>query len=389
MSGTSADSIDAALVEFGAGVRDYRLVAFCQVPLAPALREMVFRLFRPETGPVDLVCRANFALGEAFAQAALRVIAAAGLRPEEVDLIGSHGQTVWHAIGANGRAEATLQIGEPAVIAERTGITTIANFRPRDIAAGGEGAPLVSLVDDLLFSHKTLGRAVQNIGGIANVTALPSLRQRATTQPPLAPLAFDTGPGNMLIDYAASRATAGRLSYDQDGQIATAGRVNPALLERLMAHPYLQQPPPKTTGRELFGVQFGRAVYDQASADGIPPADIVATLTAFTAQSIADAYRRFIPYPVDEVIVGGGGAKNPALMRQLTEWLTPARLLSSDDLGLPAVAKEAVSFAILAYETWHNRPGNLPSCTGASHPVVLGQLVPGRCWPPPPQPGQT
>jgi len=387
MSGTSVDSIDAAVVDVPEDVRRLRLLAFVSVPFAPLLRERIFRAFRPETSSVDELCRLNFDLGEAFADAALQAIAAAGLTIGDVGLIGSHGQTVWHDVAPDGRVTSTLQLGEPCVIAERTGITTIADFRPRDVAAGGQGAPLVCLFDLLFFADEHQNRAVQNIGGIANVTALPakfhvpsSKFHVGNVEPEtwnVEPLAFDTGPGNMLMDEAARLATGGAQTCDVDGRLARAGRVHAGLLGELLAHPYLAQRPPKTTGRELFGRQFAAEVWRRGQVLGLAGADVVATVTAFTAQSIAQAYGDFIPFPIHEVVLGGCGRRNPALLAMLREHLAPARLLTTEDFGLNSEAKEAVAFAVLAYQTWQQRPGNVPSCTGARRPVVLGKIVPG------------
>jgi anhydro-N-acetylmuramic acid kinase len=379
MSGTSVDGIDAVIVEIDrqppaidSRELSLSLRRHLHIPYDPTLRQEIFTCCRPATGTVDRICRVNFAIGAAFADAARQVIEATGLTPQAIDLIGSHGQTVWHIPPTEDTPGSTLQLGESAVIAERTGITTVSDFRTRDMAAGGHGAPLVSFVDWVLFSHKTEARAVQNIGGIANVTYLPP-RFRPSSEV----FAFDTGPGNMLIDDAASRATGGEWSYDQDGQLAAAGHVDPVLLAELMTHPYLRQPPPKTTGREVFGAQMAAQVWEQGKTRGLADRDIVATLTAFTAVSIGQAYRDFLP-AVDEVIVGGGGTKNPTLMAMLREQLGPARVTPIDGLGIPSEAREAIAFAILAYETWHNRPGTLPSCTGARHATVLGKITPGK-----------
>jgi anhydro-N-acetylmuramic acid kinase len=379
MSGTSADGTDAAVVDLDGAPPSlrWRLLAHIQVPHPPALRQQIFAAFRPETGNAAALCRLNFALGHTFAHAALEAARTAGLAPEQIDLIGSHGQTVWHIPA--GEDASTLQLGAAALIAEETGIPTVSNFRARDMAAGGQGAPLVAYVDTLLFSHPTLARAVQNIGGIANVTYLPPGDEQSAG----GPFAFDTGPGNMLIDYAAARATAGAWLCDRDGALASRGRVDASLLAELLADPYLRQPPPKTTGRERFGEQYGSQVWAQGIARGLNGADIVATLTAFTAASIARAYTDFLPRLPDEVIVSGGGTRNPALLAMLRAHLGAIPLRLSDELGLPGQAKEALAFAVLAYETWHGRPGNLPAATGARKAVVLGDLTPGRSEPAP------
>jgi len=376
MSGTSADGIDAALVRLdGAPPRlDWELISHINLPHSPQLRAEIFACFRPETGSVERICRLNFALGEAFAKAVLDVIAAAGLTRTDVDLIGSHGQTLWHIPPGSVDVASTLQIGEPAVIAERTGLPVVSNFRTRDMAAGGQGAPLVPFVDWLLLSHPVHTRAAQNIGGIGNVTYLPSLTRNSVSEK-LDVFAFDTGPGNMLIDDAARRATDGVLAYDKDGALAARGKFDPGLLETLLREPYFSVQPPKTTGRERFGVQLGEIIWKDATARGLSAPDILATLTAFTAESIARAYRDFLPVFPDEVILSGGGAYNPTMKAMLVERLSPARLLTSDEIGIPADAKEALAFAVLAYETWNRRPGNLPAATGANRPVVLGTIT--------------
>ncbi|MBM3279666.1 MAG: anhydro-N-acetylmuramic acid kinase [Candidatus Handelsmanbacteria bacterium] len=366
MSGTSADGIDAALVEVegaGRGTR-VKLLAFQTLPLEGELRQGVFSLFGEE-GSLDELCRLNFALGAAFAEAALAVIAGAGLRPEEVDLIGSHGQTVRHL--PQGRPASTLQIGEPAVIAQRTGIPTIADFRPADMALGGQGAPLVPLVDFLLFNHGLRGRALLNIGGIANATILPAGGEAAQVW------AFDLGPGNALIDGAASHFSGGKERCDRDGRGAAAGQVDEGLLAGLLAHPFLHLPPPKSTGREEFGAGL---LAEWITRHQRSPADWLATLTAFTARAIAGGLERFAlsRTPVDEVWVSGGGAHNPVLMAMLQEALPGLKVGRLDELGLSVDAKEAVAFAVLANETLMGRPGNLPSATGARRPAVLGKI---------------
>ena len=371
MSGTSVDGVDAAIVEI-AGAPPHLAVSlrhFTSIPFTPAQRQAIFQLFSPESSRVDLICAMNFRMGEWFAQAALQAIAQAGLTPDQIDLIGSHGQTIYHQVGEDVDTPSTLQIGEAAVIAERTGVTTVADFRVADVAAGGQGAPLVSYVDWLLLRHPRLNRAAQNIGGIGNVTWLPAASSSGQ------PLSFDTGPGNMLIDAAVAHITHGAQTYDEDGRMAARGRVHPRLLARLLAHPYLQKSPPKTAGREQFGAEFAASLWPQADALGLAGPDLVATLTAFTAESIARAYHDFLPTVPDEVILAGGGALNPTLVAMLRQHLAPARVLLSDDLGLPADAKEAIAFAVLAYETFHGRPGNLPACTGARHPAILGKIT--------------
>jgi anhydro-N-acetylmuramic acid kinase len=290
---------------------------------------------------------------------------------QAVHLVASHGQTIYHRMEANDPVKSTLQIGEAAVIAERTGITSVADFRVADVAAGGQGAPMVSYVDWLLYRHPTRRRGLQNIGGIGNVTYLP------ISDDPAQVLSFDTGPGNMLIDYMARRVTQGALSFDVDGRLAAQGQVNQSLLAELMSHPYFDQGLPKTTGREQFGDFYGEKVWQSCTQLGLQGVDILATVTAFTVASIAGSYRRFLPAIPDEVIVGGGGANNPTLMNMLRDELKPALVMRQEDLGFSSDAKEAVAFAVIAYETLHGRPGNLPSCTFARRQATLGKIVPG------------
>ena len=374
MSGTSVDGIDAIVTHISGVPPDLlvEMLHFTTVPWSAKMRQAILSASDPNAGAVDRICQLNFSVGEAFAEAALSAIEAAGLSPGDVDLIGSHGQTVYHAVDT--AVPSTLQIGAPAVIAERTGITVVSDFRSRDVAAGGQGAPLVSYVDWLLLRHPTLVRAVQNIGGIANVTVLPP---RAAGEGPSGVLAFDTGPGNMLIDDAAQRATDGAWTCDHDGQLAAQGQVDEGLLAELMDHPYLRKRPPKTTGREAFGRALAQQVWKQARARGLSGPDIVATVTAFTAASIAQAYRDFVDAEIGEVVLGGGGSRNPTLVAMLRQQLVPATVLTHEDVGMDSDAKEALAFAVLAYETLHGRPGTLPTCTGARHATVLGSITPG------------
>ena len=370
MSGTSADSIDAACVRLeGAPPRlDWELLSFVTLPISEELRREIFAAFRPETGTVDRLCQLNFTLGEAFAEASLAAAKAAGLTPAQVDFIGSHGQTVWHIPPNSGEGVAsTLQLGNPAVIAQRTGIAVVSDFRSRDMAAGGQGAPLVPFVDKLLLSHESRSRAVQNIGGIGNVTWLPAGGKGEA-------FGFDTGPGNMLLDRAAEVLTQGQLRCDLDGKLAFAGTVQQEILQKWMdEEPYFAKMPPKSTGRELFGVQRCHRYLEEMG--GMSKEDILATLTAFTARSTAEAYKNFLPALPDEVLLCGGGARNSAIAAMLQKELPASRIGKTEDAGLPGDSKEAVAFAVLGYETMNRRPGNLPAATGASGPVVLGSIT--------------
>lgn len=371
MSGTSADGIDAAIVDVGP--RRVKLLAYATFPYPPRVRADLLEIF--DAGRVDDICHYNFVLGELLADAVIRLARRSHIPLNSIDMVGSHGQTIHHL--PRGRRlgkrliRSTLQIGEPCVIAERTGITTVADFRTRDVAAGGQGAPLVPYADFFLFAHARKTRAVQNIGGIANVTLLPAGGGIDRV------FAFDTGPGNMIMDRLASRVTHGRAACDIDGLLARRGKVHAALLAELMRHPYLRRKPPKTTGREMFGRRFADALFDRARTLRLDRFDLLATATAFTAASIADAYRRFLP-PVDEVILCGGGSRNPTLVDMLRLALPAADVKVMDALGLDADAKEAVSFAILAAETIRRQASNVPLATGARRAVILGKIVPGN-----------
>jgi anhydro-N-acetylmuramic acid kinase len=358
MSGTSADGIDAALVEVdgaGTGTRA-RLVGFLTRPWEPALRARV--LAAGEASAAELL-DLHYRVGHAFAEAALAVVAPARRDGLAVHLVGSHGQTARHHPRA-----ATLQIGEPAVIAERTGLPVVADFRPRDVAAGGEGAPLVPLVDWLLFRAPGRARVCLNLGGIANVTLLAERAEAVR--------AFDVGPANMPLDVAVTAWTGGAEPFDRDGRRAASGRVDAGLLAELLAHPFVAQAPPKSTGRETFGRDFVAPLLARFAGR---EADLLATLTRFAAEAVAENLRRFGPGRVDEVLVSGGGVRNLALMGALRAALAPAAVRSLAEVGMDPDAKEAVAFAILANETLFGHPGNLPAATGAAGPRVLGKIV--------------
>lgn len=374
ISGTSADGIDTALCEIEGAPPSLsaRIVAGETFPYPAELRARILTSYEPARSSTDELCRLNAEIGEVFAQAALRIIETAGLTPGAIDLIASHGQTVWHEALPDGRVHSTIQLGEGAMLAERTGITTINDLRNRDIAAGGQGAPLAGYVDWLLLRHPSKGRAVQNLGGIGNVTFLPPLSDTATQ-----PMAFDTGPSNALIDDVLRLSTEGRQTFDVDGAIARQGTVDREWLQEMLAHPYYQRTPPKTTGRELFGSAMAAKLLAEGIARGRSLADIVATMTALTAHSVADAYRRFAPFQIDEVILGGGGRHNPVLVETLQTLLAPSDVLTQEDIGEDSDYKEALLCAVVGYETWHARPGNHPAITGARRPVVLGQITPG------------
>jgi anhydro-N-acetylmuramic acid kinase len=381
MSGTSADGIDVALADISGAPPRLRakLKGHYHAPFPRLIREAILRLANGGATTTAEISQLNFLLGEEFATAAMAACAKWRIPPRKISLIGSHGQTIFHrGIGAkflsSRRIASTLQIGEPSIIAERTGVTTIADFRPADMAAGGHGAPLVPFVDYLLYRSAKIGRVALNIGGIANVTVIPA------SAGPQDVFAFDTGPGNMIIDALMERISKGRQKYDRGARIASKGRVIRPLLEEMLRDPYLRQRPPKTAGREQFGAEYAADLFASARKDRERAEDLIRTATIFTALSVVDAFRRFI-FPraaVQELIVAGGGTKNPLIMAQLQAALPAITILDSAELGVAAEAKEAFAFAVLAYETFHSRPGNLPSATGAKHSAILGKLVNGR-----------
>lgn len=378
MSGTSVDGVDAAVVEIGgsAGEPQVKLLAFENRPYPQAVREKIFTLFRPETATVDKVGYMNFLLGELYAQSALSVIRAAGLQPEDIDLIGSHGQTIWHApapCGADGYpVRYTVQIGEGSVIAERTGVPTVSDFRVADMAAGGQGAPLVPFSEYLLYRREKETILLQNIGGIGNMTVMPAAAK------PEEVYAFDTGPGNMIIDAVVSALTGGKQEYDDGGHWGAQGAVDRELLSWLQREPYYSQPLPKTTGRELFGTQYTAKILDWQRSHGISDADLVATVTDLTAWSIVDAYERYVldRYHASEIVVGGGGSYNATLLKFLRQRFAPhgVAVRTQEELGWSSDAKEAVAFALLADCCIREEVNTLPSVTGAREASVMGKI---------------
>lgn len=376
MSGTSADGIDVALARLvGLPPRmSARLENFVTLPFPVAVRAAVLRVANGAATSTAEISQLNSLLGELFARAALRACARFRISPRKIALVGSHGQTIYHQgapsafLGA-GKVASTLQIGEPAVIAARTGITTIGDFRPADMAVGGEGAPLVPFVDYLLYRDARRGRAALNIGGIANVTVIPRAAR------PEQVFAFDTGPGNMVVDALVRRFTAGKKNYDRDAEIARRGVLLAGLLEQLLADPYFRRRPPKTAGREQYGEVFVERLLAWQRKNRARPADLVRTAALLTALSIVDAFHRWVlpRARVEQLIVSGGGAHNPLIMAQLQAALPSIEMLGSAHFGVPEDAKEAFAFAILAYMTYHGLAANLPGATGAKRPAILGK----------------
>ncbi len=373
MSGTSLDGIDVAIVDLAIGKERARVVpqAYGTVAYPRALRSLLLKI-SDAAAHVGVVARLHTLLAERYAEAFRRVCDRSKVHPESVDLIGCHGQTIFHdGDGARflGRKVATtLQIGDGSVLAERTGIPVVSDFRTRDMAAGGRGAPLVPYVDYLLFRHPTRGRVALNIGGIANITAIPP---RASAEEIIA---FDTGPGNMVIDALASHYSHGRARFDRHGAIAARGHANEALIRVLLRAPYFHRPPPKTAGREQFGDEYVRRLLNT----NLGQEDVLATATALTAVTIGHAIDRFVRprMRVHDLIVSGGGVHNRTLMAYLAAYVPGVRIHTSAEFGVDPDAKEAIAFAILAYETWRRRPSNLPAATGARRPVVLGKISP-------------
>lgn len=366
MSGTAHDGVDATIAEIRARGQEIEIkfVYHFQYPFDDTLRAKISKAF---SGTTEDICRLNFELGEVFAKAALICIKKAGLSSGDIDAIASHGQTIYHIPPEDGMAGSTLQIGEASVIAERTGIIVVSDFRTRDMAAGGHGAPLVPLTDYIMFRKEGKVRVVNNIGGIANITVVTDKIDDV--------IAFDTGPGVSMINEAVRIFTEGEISFDRDGMQAEKGVVINKLLDELLGHAYFKKLPPKSTGRETFGKSLVANIIERYK--DAEPENILATLTNFTALSIQKAYRDFVfpKFKVDEIILCGGGSKNRFLVKLLSGLLSPTEINPIEKYGIPSQAKEALSFAVLANETLSGRAGNIPCATGAEKRVVLGKIT--------------
>ena len=386
ISGTSVDGIDAVIVDIPAAIEEkggavVDILGFATYPYPEGVRERLLKISAPGGGCVEEICHLNAYVGELFARAAIRIAKETAIALHEIDVIGSHGQTIHHLPhprneeGIN--VTSTLQIGEPSIIAERTGVTTVADFRPRDMAAGGEGAPFAPYAHYFLFRHPAKSRIILNIGGISNVTYLPAGAS------PDDVIAFDTGPGNMVLDQLVVRFTDGAKQYDNDGQWAARGACCQPLLEWMFTHPYLQRRPPKSTGREEFGAPFITRVYEQGRTLEISDADMLATATMFTVETIVKSCYSFLPLNVEstepvEMIVCGGGVKNDTLMALLRQHCAPISVCPVEHVGGSSDALEAITFALLARAMILGKPSNLPAATGATAPVLLGKIVPGH-----------
>jgi len=376
MSGTSADGIDVVLARISGAPPSLNaeMLGHTSFNFPPAVRKEILRVADQQPISAGELSQLNFRLGHIYAGAALAACRKFKIAPRRIDLIGNHGQTIFHQGVASkyfgAPTASTLQIGEGSVIAARTGITTVSDFRPADMALGGQGAPLVPYVDYLLYRHPKLGRVSLNLGGIANITVIPANAK------PSQVFAFDTGPANMLIDALVQHFTHGRQRFDKDAGLAQSGRSIHALLNELLKDPYLKLAPPKSTGREYYGRAYVQEILALGRRHRAKPADLIRAATIFTALSVVDALHRFVlhKHKIQQLIVSGGGAHNPLILAQLSVALPAVAVLPSSQFGICEDAKEAFAFALLAYETFHHRPSNLPSATGARGPAILGKI---------------
>ena len=373
MSGTSADGMDAALVDISGHGLDTRIktLGFVSLPYTDQVRSEILRLAGGQLGGSRDLCLFSFLLGQLSLDACRAVCQQAGVSPDTVDLVGSHGQTLYHIPTAENYCgypvRGTLQLGEASVICEGLGCPAVSDFRVRDMAAGGQGAPLVPYAEYLLYRREGQTVALQNIGGIGNITILPKGGTPDDTY------AFDTGPGNMVMDQIVERITHGSQRYDEGGQLAAQGKCSEELLAFLLRDPYLKKPLPKTTGREFYGADYVDALMDKAAELGLTAVDILATATRFTAVCIRIAVADFCPDKPDYLVIGGGGSRNPTLLEDIRALLSMP-VLVNEDLGFDSEAKEAIAFAILANECVHGAANNVPSVTGAKHPIVMGKI---------------
>jgi len=376
MSGTSADGIEAVLAKISAQPPhlNAKLINHASLPIPKPIRAKILQIAEGASVPAAEISQLHFRLGQLFAEAALSACKKFRISPNKIDFIGSHGQTIFHQgtpVPFLGKpTSSTLQIGDGSLISNLTGIITVSDFRPADMAVGGQGAPLVPFADYLLYRDEKLGRVSLNLGGIANVTVIPARAK------PHDVFAFDTGPANMLIDALTSHFTHGRQRFDAGARLALRGQCLIPLLEKLLRDPYLQQKPPKSTGREYFGRTFVAKILAEGRKLRARPEELIRTATVFTALSVVDALNRFVlpKAKISQLIVSGGGARNPLLMAQLEAALAPIQLLTSTQFGVPEQSKEAFAFALMAYETLRHRPSNLPSATGARRPAILGKI---------------
>ena len=375
--GTSIDGIDAALVNINTDNKglDIELIDFMSFDYEKEFRQKILKTTDLNKSSVKDVAQLNIGLAEKFSEAVFSLLKKSELTPAEVDLIASHGQTIYHNV-EDKEGISTLQVGSASFIAERTGITTVYNFRMRDLAAGGEGAPLVPYTDYLIYSSQNKNRVLQNIGGIANYSYLAADGEIDDV------IGSDNGPGNMIIDNAVNILTNGRMDFDKDGKMAEKGDISKELLTEMMNHPFIKKQVPKSTGRADFGKEYAKKIIKKAKKMNLSKNDIISTVTSFTALAIIDSYQKYLPSNIDEIIIGGGGSYNPYLLNKIKEYKDEKlrkdiKILRQEDLGYSSEAKEAMAFAILGYQTMKGKNNNVPGATGAKRKVVLGEIVPG------------
>ncbi len=377
MSGTSLDGIDVALVDLEEeGGLSIKLEDFLSFSYEKEIRQQILKTTDKVKSNVENVSEINIKIAELFSDAVFEILKKSNYTPAEIDLIASHGQTIYHNVEDKDNI-CTLQVGSGSFIAERTGITTVYNFRMRDLAAGGEGAPLVPYVDYLLYKSKEKNRVLQNIGGIANYTYLEADCDLDDV------IGSDNGPGNMIIDFAVDILTRGKMSFDKDGKMAQKGKVSVELLNKMMTHPFIKREAPKSTGRKDFGKEYTKKIIKEGKKLNLTNNDIIATITDFTALTIIDSYQRFLTEDIEEIIIGGGGSYNPELLRKIKIYTEEKlskniEVLTQEELGYSSDAKEAIAFAILGYQTMKGKNNNVPGATGAKNNVVLGEIVPGN-----------